>query len=40
MNANLHIVMLALILLGPGLLSLPGTLAGLRRLSTTGASQF
>ena len=39
-NVGLHIVMLALILLGLGLLSLPGTRAGLRRLSTTGASQF
>ena len=39
-NVGLHIVMLALILLGLGLLSLPGTRAGLRQLSTTGASQF
>ncbi len=39
-NVGLHIVMLVLILVGLGLLSLPGTRIGLRRLSTTGASWF
>jgi hypothetical protein len=39
-NVGLHIVMLGLILLGLGLLSLPGTRASLRRLSSTSAPQY
>jgi hypothetical protein len=39
-NVGLHIVMLVLILLGLGLLSLPGTRIGLRWLRTTDTSWF